>query len=51
MEIEAGLLRDYANPLLTEPPADLMKRGGAYYSTVATQLLNAHHNNLARRIL
>ena len=46
MEIEAGLLRDYANPALCEPPADLMKRGGAYYSTVATQLLNAHHNNL-----
>ncbi len=46
MEIEAGLLRDYASPLLCEPPADLMKRGGAYYSTVATQLLNAHHNNL-----
>ena len=23
-----------------------MKRGGAYYSTVATQLLSAHHNNL-----
>ena len=23
-----------------------MKRGGAYYSTVATQLLNAHHNDL-----
>ncbi len=46
MEIEEGLLRDYANPALTEPPADLMKRGGAYYSTVATQLLNAHYNNL-----
>ncbi len=46
MEIEKGLLRDYANPTLTEPPADLMKRGGAYYSTLATQLLNAHHNNL-----
>lgn len=46
MEIEASLLRDYANPALCEPPADLMKRGGAYYSTVATQLLNAHHNNL-----
>ena len=46
MEIEAGLLRDYANPALCEPPAGLMKRGGAYYSTVATQLLNAHHNNL-----
>jgi 6-phospho-beta-glucosidase len=23
-----------------------MQRGGAYYSTVATQLLNAHHNDL-----
>jgi 6-phospho-beta-glucosidase len=31
---------------LVEPPADLMLRGGAYYSTVATQLLNAHYNNL-----
>jgi 6-phospho-beta-glucosidase len=46
MEIEKGLLRDYADPALREPPADLMKRGGAYYSTVATQLLNAHYNNL-----
>jgi 6-phospho-beta-glucosidase len=46
MEIEAGLLRQYAEPDRTEPPPDLMKRGGAYYSTVATQLLNAHYNNL-----
>lgn len=46
MAIEAGLLRDYANPGLSDPPADLMKRGGAYYSTVATQLLSAHFNNL-----
>ncbi len=23
-----------------------MKRGGAYYSTVASQLLNAHYNDL-----
>lgn len=44
--IEEGLLRDYADPNLTEPPADLMKRGGAYYSTVATQLLNAHYNDM-----
>jgi 6-phospho-beta-glucosidase len=44
--IEAGLLRDYANPATHEPPADLMKRGGAFYSTVATQLLNAHYNDL-----
>jgi 6-phospho-beta-glucosidase len=46
MEVEQGLLQQYADPALTEPPADLMKRGGAYYSTVATQLLNAHYNDL-----
>jgi len=46
MEIEAGLLRQYAEPDRTRPPADLMKRGGAYYSTVATQLLDAHYNDL-----
>jgi 6-phospho-beta-glucosidase len=46
MELEKDLLREYADPALTAPPADLMKRGGAYYSTVATQLLNAHYNNL-----
>jgi 6-phospho-beta-glucosidase len=46
IEVEKSLLRDYADPNLKEPPADLMKRGGAYYSTVATQLLNAHFNDL-----
>ena len=46
MEIEAGLLKQYAEPDRSQPPADLMKRGGAYYSTVATQLLNAHYNDL-----
>jgi len=46
MEIERGLLAQYAEPDRTEPPEDLMKRGGAYYSTVATQLLNAHYNDL-----
>src|SRR5574341_1149804 len=45
MEIEEGLLRSYADPSLKEPPPDLMKRGGAYYSTLATQLLNAHYND------
>jgi 6-phospho-beta-glucosidase len=44
--IEEDLLNYYADPAHHEPPADLMKRGGAYYSTVATQLLNAHYNNL-----
>ncbi|MRR32177.1 6-phospho-beta-glucosidase, partial [bacterium] len=46
IEIEKDLLREYSDENLKEPPADLMKRGGAYYSTVATQLLNAHFNNL-----
>lgn len=46
MEVEKDLLREYADPAQNEPPADLMKRGGAYYSTVATQLLNAHYNDL-----
>jgi 6-phospho-beta-glucosidase len=47
MAIEADLLRQYAELDRSEPPADLMKRGGAFYSTVATQLLNAHYNNLS----
>jgi 6-phospho-beta-glucosidase len=46
MEVEKDLLRQYADPALTAPPPELMKRGGAYYSTVATQLLNAHYNDL-----
>ncbi len=46
MAIEADLLRQYAEPDRTRSPDGLMQRGGAYYSTVATQLLNAHHNDL-----
>jgi 6-phospho-beta-glucosidase len=49
LEIEAGLLTQYADPALKEPPEDLMKRGGAYYSTLATQLLNAHYNDMGER--
>lgn len=46
MTIEEELLAQYAEPHRTEPPEGLMQRGGAYYSTVATQLLNAHFNDL-----
>ena len=46
MAVEADLLAQYADPALTTPPPDLMKRGGAWYSTLATQLLNAHANDL-----
>jgi len=48
MEIEKDLLRQYADPALTESPADLMKRGGAYYSTLATQLIDSHYNDLGQ---
>jgi 6-phospho-beta-glucosidase len=46
MQVEAELLAQYAEPDRSEPPGDLMKRGGAWYSTLATQLLNAHYNDL-----
>ncbi|MCK5793374.1 MAG: 6-phospho-beta-glucosidase [Anaerolineales bacterium] len=46
MDIEERLLAQYAEKDRNEPPDDLMERGGAYYSTVATQLLNAHYNDL-----
>ncbi|MEW5956945.1 MAG: 6-phospho-beta-glucosidase [Chloroflexota bacterium] len=45
MAVEKELLAQYAEPDRTEPPDTLMKRGGAYYSTVATQILNAHYND------
>jgi 6-phospho-beta-glucosidase len=41
IEIEKTLLAQYADPALDSMPAELMQRGGAYYSTVATQLIEA----------
>ena len=41
MGIEKDLLAQYADPTLDRMPAALMKRGGAYYSTVAVQLIEA----------
>jgi 6-phospho-beta-glucosidase len=46
MGIERRLLAQYAEPDRTELPDELIERGGAYYSTMATQLLNAHYNDL-----
>jgi len=46
MEIESRLLQLYAQPERKEPPEELMARGGAYYSTLATQLIKAHYNDL-----
>jgi 6-phospho-beta-glucosidase len=47
-QIERDLIRLYSDPSLTAPPPDLMKRGGAYYSTLATELINAHFNDLGQ---
>ena len=38
-EIEAALLRRYADPQLTEKPAELSSRGGAFYSEAAAALM------------
>lgn len=48
MEIEESLLKQYADPLLDTLPEDLMKRGGAYYSTLATELIQSHANDLGQ---
>jgi 6-phospho-beta-glucosidase len=41
MEIESGLLNLYRDPLLNEKPALLEKRGGAFYSEAAIQLVRS----------
>ena len=46
LAIEEELLAYYRDPQNDRVPESLMQRGGAYYSTVATQLINAHYNNL-----
>jgi 6-phospho-beta-glucosidase len=41
IEIESKLLAQYADPGMHTMPPELMQRGGAYYSTVAVQLIEA----------
>jgi 6-phospho-beta-glucosidase len=48
IEIERNLLHQYADPTITELPSDLMLRGGAFYSTLATQLIDSHYNDLGQ---
>jgi len=43
MAIERGLLEMYRDPNLAEKPALLEKRGGAYYSEAAAQLIASLH--------
>lgn len=44
MEIERELLEMYRDPTLTEKPALLGSRGGAYYSEAAVQLIASLHD-------
>lgn len=44
-EVDASLLRLYADPALDHKPELLEKRGGAHYSTIAVALINAIHND------
>jgi len=46
MKIEKDLLELYADPALNTVPEELMRRGGAYYSTLAAELVDSHHNDL-----
>jgi 6-phospho-beta-glucosidase len=45
MGIEKEIFARYADPSLVEAPAELMKRGGAYYSELATQVVDDHYND------
>ena len=44
-QTEHELFELYKNPDLNEKPEQLSKRGGAYYSDAACELVNAIHNN------
>ncbi|MEN6479402.1 MAG: 6-phospho-beta-glucosidase [Anaerolineales bacterium] len=48
MAIERQLLQRYQDPALTSAPPELMQRGGAYYSTVAVQLIEAIATDLGQ---
>jgi len=49
MAIEKDLLESYVDPALVEKPASLQKRGGAYYSRAALDLILAIHTDAAER--
>lgn len=49
LKIEEELLELYAQPDRTRPPAELSKRGGYMYSTVATELLRSLATDDSRR--
>ena len=48
MEVEKELLTQYADPQRVQIPDGLMFRGGAYYSSVATSIMDAYWNDLGQ---
>jgi 6-phospho-beta-glucosidase len=48
LAIEKRLMALYAEPGRSSLPEELLERGGAYYSTLATQLIDSHYNDLNR---
>lgn len=44
-EVEEKLFELYRDPALNEKPKELEKRGGAYYSDAACELINSLYNN------
>ncbi|MDU4232085.1 MAG: 6-phospho-beta-glucosidase, partial [Klebsiella grimontii] len=51
MKVEQELFDIYARPELDEKPEQLSLRGGAYYSEVAVELINAIYNNLGKEMV
>ena len=51
MKVEQELFELYADPNLDQKPEQLSFRGGAYYSEVAVQLIDAIHNNLGSEMV
>jgi 6-phospho-beta-glucosidase len=48
MAIERDLLALYSDPGLVAPPPELMQRGGAWYSELATRVIDDHWNDRGR---
>jgi len=48
MGIERDLLALYSDPRLVAPPPELMQRGGAWYSELATRVIDDHWNDRGR---
>jgi 6-phospho-beta-glucosidase len=46
MQVEADLINQYACGDGANLPDDLLKRGGSYYSTLATYVIYSHYNDL-----